>query len=133
MITVFFSFPAVAAQKTVTQDDNGKSVTLNIGDKLIINLKGNYTTGYQWTLKDGFDNDVIVQVGEASYKPEKTDRVGSGGIATFTFKAVGKGRTDLMLEYLRSWEKNVAPAEDFELTVVVKNKKGKKNKTTSEE
>ena len=47
MITVFFSFPAVAAQKTVTKDDNGKSVTLNIGDKLIINLKGNYTTGYQ--------------------------------------------------------------------------------------
>ncbi|MCG6538263.1 MAG: protease inhibitor I42 family protein, partial [Syntrophales bacterium LBB04] len=78
-----------------------------------------------WILNNGFESDVIVQEGKEKYTPEKTERVGAGGIATFTFKAVGTGRTGLLLEYRRTWEKDTKPADDFELTVSVKKKKSK--------
>jgi predicted secreted protein len=122
------SLPLVAGQRTVTDKDDEKLVNLSIGDTLQIKLPGNYTTGYQWEVKEGYDDDVIKQVGKGSYQPEKTDMVGVGGIATFTFKATGPGRTDLNLEYLRPWEKDGDVPEDFEITVVVKKAKGKGKK-----
>lgn len=127
------SMPLVAAQKTVTSKDDEKLVTLNIGDKLVIKLPGNYTTGYQWEVVEGYDDDVIRQEGKGEYKPEKTDRVGAGGIAVFTFTATGTGRTDLNLEYRRPWEKNGDVPEDYEITVLVKKNKSKGNKTDLEQ
>ncbi len=128
-----FSSPLAAAQRTVTDKDDEKLVSLSIGDKLVIKLPGNYTTGYQWEVKEGYDDDVIRQDGKGSYQPEKTDRVGAGGIASFAFKAIGAGRTDINLEYRRPWEKNGDVPEDFELTVVVTKVKGKGKKAVPEQ
>jgi inhibitor of cysteine peptidase len=127
------SLPLEAAQRTVTDKDDEKMVNLSIGDKLVIKLPGNYTTGYQWELKNDYDDDIIKQEGKGEYKPEKTDRVGAGGIAIFTFKAIGTGRTDLNLEYRRPWEKNGDVPEDFEITVLVKKSKSKGKKAVSEQ
>lgn len=118
--------PLAATQRTLTEKDDEKLVNLNVGDKLVIKLPGNYTTGYQWIVKGNYDDDVIKEEGKGEYRTEKTDRVGAGGVATFTFKALGAGRTDLYLEYKRSWEKNGEVPEDFEITVVVKKGKVKK-------
>lgn len=123
------SMPLEAANKTVTSKDDEKLVTLNIGDRLVIKLPGNYTTGYQWEVVEGYDDDVVRQEGKGEYKPEKTDRVGSGGTAIFTFIAIGTGRTDINLEYRRPWENKGDVPEDFEITVLVKKNKNKSNKT----
>lgn len=134
VLAVFLiSLPVAAAQRTVTDKDDEKIINLSIGDKLIIKLPGNYTTGYQWEVINGYDDDVIKQEGKGEYQPEKTDMIGSGGTATFTFKAIGTGRTDLNLEYKRPWEKNGDVPEDFEITVVVKKCKGKGKKVVLEQ
>jgi inhibitor of cysteine peptidase len=127
------SMPLQAAQKTITSKDDEKLVTLNIGDKLVIKLPGNYTTGYQWEVIKGYDDDIIRQEGKGEYKPEKTDRVGAGGTAIFTFTAVGTGRTDINMEYKRPWEKNGDVPEDFEITVLVKKSKSKGKNTDIEQ
>jgi predicted secreted protein len=119
------SLPLAAASRTVTDKDDEKLINLSTGDKLIIKLPGNYTTGYQWEVKKGYDDDIIKQEGKGEYQPEKTDLVGAGGTAIFTFWAVGTGRTDLTLEYKRSWEKSGDVPEDFEISIVVKKAKGK--------
>ena len=133
MVIFLISLPLAAAQRTVTDKDDEKLFNLSTGDKLIIKLPGNYTTGYQWAVINGYDDDVIKQEGKGEYQPEKTDLVGAGGIATFTFKAVGTGRTDINLEYKRPWEKNGDVPEDFEITVVVKKAKGTGKKTGLEQ
>jgi predicted secreted protein len=134
VLAVFLiSLPVAAAQRTITEKDNEKLVNLSIGDKLQIKLSGNYTTGFQWEVINGYDDDVIEQEGKGEYQPEKTDRIGAGGIATFTFKAIGTGKTDLNLEYKRPWEKNGDVPEDFEITVVVKKCKGKGKKAGLEQ
>jgi inhibitor of cysteine peptidase len=119
------SLPLEAAQRTITDKDDEKIVNLDTGDTLQIKLPGNYSTGYQWEVIKGYDDDVIRQTGKGEYQPEKTDLVGAGGTAVFTFKAVGAGRTYLNLDYRRPWEKNGDVPEDFEITVVVKKAKGK--------
>ena len=129
LVIFLISSPLAAASRTVTDKDDEKLVNLSTGDKLIIKLPGNYTTGYQWVVINGYDDDVIKQEGKGEYQPEKTDLVGAGGIAAFTFKAVGTGRTDLSLEYKRPWEKNGDVPEDFEITVVVKKGKGTEKNT----
>ena len=134
VLAIFMISSLLAATgRTITQKDNDKIINLNIGDNLQINLPGNYTTGYQWVVINGYDDDVIKQEGKDEYQPEKTDLVGAGGTATFTFKAVGTGRTDLNLEYKRSWEKNGDVPEDFEITIVVKKGKGTGKKTGLEQ
>jgi inhibitor of cysteine peptidase len=127
------SMPLEAANKTVTSKDDEKLVTLNTGDKLVIKLPGNYTTGYQWEVIEGYDDDIIRQEGNGEYKPEKNDRVGAGGTAIFTFTAISTGRTDINLEYRRPWEKTGDVPEDFEITVLVKKNKNKGKKTALEQ
>jgi predicted secreted protein len=46
--------------------------------------------------------------------------VGSGGTFIFTFEAAAPGEAALRLIYRRPFEKKAAPAEIFEVTVVVK-------------
>jgi len=134
-VIVTASVPVLAAQKIATKDDDEKIITLNVGDKLVIKLPGNYTTGYQWVVKKGYDMEIIEQSGDGKYKPDTTDRVGAPGTAEFTFKAIGSGRTELELVYIRTWEKDVKPETDYEITIIVKKPKVKtgKNKTQAVE
>lgn len=59
-------------------------------------------------------------VGQKFVAPEAGVPPGIGGEEVWTFKAVGKGTTELSLEYGRSWEEGVEPAKTFTLTVIVK-------------
>lgn len=45
--------------------------------------------------------------------------VGVGGAQELTLKALGKGKTEVVLVYRRPWEKGSPPAKLFRLTVVV--------------
>lgn len=99
------------------EDMNSDSITLEKGQQLVVSLKGNPTTGYNWELSE-FDPAVIKQVGEAEYKSDSM-LIGSGGVLTFTFEALQTGKTNLKLIYHRSFETDVPPAEVYELFVEV--------------
>ncbi len=54
---------------------------------------------------DEGDVTLLEQVGEPVYTPDQTesDVVGSGGVYTFTFKAVAEGEAAVKLVYSRAW------------------------------
>ena len=107
-------FSGCAGAKNLVQlseKDNDRDVFLQVGDSLEIVLEGNPTTGYMWDLGP-WDRRVLEQVGEYDYKPT-SDAMGSGGLYTFTFKAVGDGKTDLKWSYARPFEKNATPVKSF--------------------
>jgi predicted secreted protein len=112
--------PAAAAPREIklTEQDNGSSVEMQIGDRLVITLPGNVTTGYNWEAQPPADGTVLKQVGEPEVQAE-TNKVGSGGQITLTFEAVSTGQTPLTLVYHRSWEKNVPPQATFSVKVTV--------------
>jgi len=103
---------------SIEADDSGKTITLHQGDTLIVTLDGNTTTGYNWLMQT-MDPAILKQVGEPAYTPE-SNQIGAPGKISLTFQAVKTGQAKLVLNYMRSFEKDIAPLNTFEVTVVIK-------------
>ena len=97
--------------------DAGKTITLHPGNTLIVTLDGNTTTGYNWLMQT-MDPAILKQVGEPTYTPE-SNQIGAPGKISLTFQAVKTGQAKLVLNYMRSFEKDIAPLKTFEVSVVV--------------
>lgn len=95
----------------------GSEVVLN-GDNTRIQLKSNPTTGYSWRLAKP---SVLFEIVRDDYEstPMAQPVAGSGGIQFFTLNAKQVGEETLRFEYVRPWEKDVAPAKTQECKVTV--------------
>ena len=106
----------------LTEADNGKTITVKVGEDVQVVLGGNPTTGYSWatSLSDA-DKTILQQQGDPVYAQQSTDSslVGSGGTFTFTFKAAAAGQVTLKFGYARPWESS-QPLQSLSVTVIVK-------------
>jgi len=104
----------------LTQADNGKTVKLAVGTSVVIRLPGNPTTGYSWRTAK-ITGAAVGAAGEPKYQANAhaPGMVGVGGTYTFTFKAAKQGKAEISLEYVRPWEKGIAPIKTFSATVEV--------------
>ncbi len=109
---------SAASTTSIGAADAGKTISLHKGDSLTVTLDGNVTTGYTWLVKP-MDPAILKQVGDSKYTPENT-KIGAPGKVSLTFQAVQTGQSELVLNYTRSFEKNTAPLNTFEVTIVVK-------------
>ncbi len=82
----------------------GEQNVYDIGQTIVLTLESNATTGYSWQLTDPVDSKVVKFISDNYVAPE-SNLVGAGGVEEWTFKAVGKGKTKIKLEYVRPWEK----------------------------
>lgn len=103
---------------SIGEAENGKTLEVNAGDTLTISLAGNPSTGYNWYVASA-DANILKQQGEPVFSASST-LVGAGGTIMLTFQAALAGQTPLVLEYKRSWETGVPPAQTYNVTVVVK-------------
>jgi predicted secreted protein len=100
-----------------TETDSGHSVTLRIGQELVLTLNSNHSTGYSWIRTDT-GTPVLVTLGEPEYK-SGGPLLGASGAEVWKFRAAQRGRQTLKLEYRRPWEKHTRPAETMVLHVTV--------------
>lgn len=103
----------------LTEVDNNKEISMQVGNQLTITLPGNPSTGYNWEVQSG-DTAILGMVGEAQFVSDNSDLVGAGGKLTLTFEALKSGSTTLELVYHRAWETDVAPLQTFTVQVTVK-------------
>jgi inhibitor of cysteine peptidase len=103
----------------LTSANKGSQVSVNVGDKIVISLEGNPSTGFTWEAQ-GLDTAIFLQVGEAAFESSDPGLVGAGGTLTLTFKALKAGTASLELVYHRPWETGVAPQDTFSVAVTVK-------------
>ncbi|MDD5594457.1 MAG: protease inhibitor I42 family protein [Candidatus Margulisbacteria bacterium] len=75
-----------------------------------VELASNPTTGFMWQIDKKPDSRLVRSIG-STYEAPKTKLVGAGGRELWTFKALKPGKTTIAFKYVRSWEKNVPPAE----------------------
>ncbi len=99
--------------------DPGLEITASPGQHFIIILDSNRTTGYQWVTSSPNDNAIIKLVGK-EYRELQPGRIGAGGNEVWIFEAVGSGKTEIVLNYVRPWEKNVPPAKTRTFKVNIK-------------
>jgi predicted secreted protein len=88
------------------------------GKQFSITLKANRTTGYGWRLAAPLDPAMLKQIGD-DYHASDSGAVGAPGEEVWTFEAVGKGTVQLVLEYVRPFEKDAKPVKTARYSVVI--------------
>ena len=97
----------------LTQDRNGETIEIANRATFAVELVGNPTTGYEWTVSQA--DPAFLRLVESTYAPDSS-AIGSGGLYTFRFETLQPGTTPLTLLYRRSWE--TTPSDQtFSLTL----------------
>jgi inhibitor of cysteine peptidase len=84
-----------------TEEDSGRTVNENLGEEFSVRLAENPTTGYQWNMTAA---DGLEPIRDAYIPSNPSGQIaGSGGIHSFTYKAVATGVHNIHGEYRRPW------------------------------
>jgi predicted secreted protein len=102
---------------SLTEENDGETITLQVGQEVHVLLTGNPTTGYMWEAPQ-VDAALLRPAGEPDYAAA-SDALGSGGEFNFTFTAAAPGETELAMIYHRSFEQDVPPKRTFSVNVVI--------------
>src|SRR5262245_58595488 len=108
-----------SAPITFGEKDTGKKLTIERGQKVIVRLEGNITTGYTWSLARPSDETVLKNLG-ATFTPGASSVAGTGGTQSWSFEGFGAGVQELLFEYRRPWESGVPPAKAISYTITVR-------------
>jgi inhibitor of cysteine peptidase len=108
---------ARAATKVVTNADNGKTVTIKMGDVLEVRLNANPTTGYMWYLEKQ-STPLLKPSGQTQTQPPQ-GVLGAPVVQIFDYATTGKGTGVLLLHYVRSWMNPDPNEQQFSLHVTI--------------
>jgi predicted secreted protein len=104
--------------RLIAEQDDGVNATLRIGDRLLVALEGNPTTGYEWANVFFYEFAVLRESQEPEYRAE-SDLIGGGGVFLFRHVAVATGPQSFRYVYQRPWESG-EPLEVVEFSVDVR-------------
>ncbi len=93
--------------------DPARVVHVAVGQVFSLELPGNPTTGYLW--QPQFDQQYLEWTGE-DYQPG-SDAIGAGGREIHRFRALEAGRTEIVLEYRRPWDKAARDVRRFRVEI----------------
>jgi inhibitor of cysteine peptidase len=85
----------------LTEQDEGKTVDVHVGQTVIVSLPENASTGYRWAIEHADPSLVEAREAEPRYP---SGAVGAGGRAQWVFLAKIPGTTLITLKQLRPWE-----------------------------
>jgi len=100
----------------LTMKDSGKTITASPGTVITITVVSNRSTGNSWR-NMSYDHAILESVGKPEYKKNKEGLVGAPGEVVFTFKVLGKGKTELMMEYGSSYEADKEAFKKFSVKI----------------
>ncbi len=113
--------PALAQDPTraviVAERQNGTTVELSRGRRLVVRLATRAGTGYSWTPVAPANDVLRLAKSEIRRGPSMP-----GALATqiFTFFPVAPGTTDVEFSYRRPWLKDQPPARTYKIRVIVR-------------
>ncbi|MFN8466745.1 MAG: protease inhibitor I42 family protein [Caldilineaceae bacterium] len=111
---VFVPAAAAPITLTVTAADNGSTVQVGAGGDVVLELRGNPSTGYGWQVTAN-DDSILLPV-YAGFVPDAY-LPGSPGLQKFSFHVMAPGMASLQLVYSRPWETDPPPVQTFAVTV----------------
>jgi inhibitor of cysteine peptidase len=86
----------------LSEQDDGRRVSVAVGDTVEVRLPENATTGYRWA-PEATDEARLQPLAQSGDYPA-TAQVGSGGYAVFRYRVRKAGEATLALTYRRSFE-----------------------------
>lgn len=116
-LTAVVAAPAKEANKKLTMADKGKTIAVNLGDRIDLALECNPSTGYTWEIT-ALNTAVLQKVNDAAFKASST-ATGAGGICTFSIDAISTGTSALNLGYKQWWDEELKQDPTFDAIIVV--------------
>lgn len=114
---------AAATNKVViSEKDDGKTISVTEGSNVSIELNGNITTGYSWSVTT-VSGKSAKQDGKVTYDDGPGNALGRPGRFFAKFNTATVGDTKVNMEYKRPWEKKTLAAKTFSVTIRVVPKK----------
>ena len=95
---------------SLTEQDDGATIDVRVGQAVIVNLPENATTGYRWAIEHVDPRRVEVREAEPQYP---ASAVGSGGRAQWLFLSRASGMTRITMKQWRPWEGDTSIVERF--------------------
>lgn len=96
--------------------DPNEPIVVAPGEDFVITLDSNATTGYRWELSQPPDEKVVTLVSH-EYQGSGLPVSGAGGQEHWTFRAAGRGTTEINLIYRRENQPGNFPPTTFQVTV----------------
>jgi predicted secreted protein len=100
----------------LTQNDNGKELTVPLGAVIQIELSAAGGTGYLWQFDD-LDREHFELLKTETVKDEKPGLIGAPTVMRWQVKTRQQGQADLKLYYFRPWEGKDKAADQFVIRV----------------
>jgi inhibitor of cysteine peptidase len=109
-----------AATIDLSESDSGATLDVDRGATLAVHLFANPTTGYSWSLVTS--GNSLLNDGEPAFMQDASagEKVGAGGMESWSFTAQESGEQELRFEYRRAWEREQPPAKAVTYTVRVR-------------
>lgn len=102
---------------SLTEKDSGRTVTLKVGETLLLNLRNPGSGGYQ-VLPPVYDGKILTLLSRRDLSPTKS-RPGDFGRMEFVWQARQEGDTEVTVNIARPWEKNKSPEQFMKIRVRV--------------
>ncbi len=119
VLIVVCAFRAASLPVIITNADDGKTVTVSSGNRVIIQLPDNSgSTGYTWDFTTS-KNQVLTWQNTTYLPPTSHPMPGAPGTIAFTFLAHDSGNVHIEFALRRIWEANVPPVQHFAVIVHV--------------
>ena len=90
---------------------------IEIGDKIFIELCSNPTTGFEWSYE--MIGDTAVKEEDHDFDAPEGDVPGASGKETWTFEGLGKGTTEILMEYSQPWDGGIKNEWTYRITITV--------------
>ncbi|MFI5330906.1 MAG: protease inhibitor I42 family protein [Desulfobaccales bacterium] len=108
---------AAPAALTLTEKDSGRTVTLKVGETLVLNLRNPGSGGYN-VLPPVYDDEVLTLRSRRDLPPTQP-RPGDFGRIEFVWQARQAGDTEVTVNIARPWEKHKSPEQFMKIRVRV--------------
>ncbi len=97
-------------------DDSGKEIIVNMGDRIIIRLPENPTTGWRWQTSGALGP---VELTGDNYDHSAGGGIGAATTRTLEFKAKSAGQLALQLVRVPEWQDAQKPDARFLVTLLI--------------
>lgn len=105
------------AALTLTEADSGRTVTLKVGETLLLNLRNPGSGGYN-VLPPVYDGEILTFLSRRDLPPTKS-LPGDFGRIEFAWQARQAGDTEVTVNIARPWEKTKSPEQFMKIRVLV--------------
>ncbi len=100
----------------LSPSDDGRTVTVDVGDDVVVRLPESPTTGYRWEIVRA---DPPLTVADDAFELGAEPRIGSGGERLITIRADRPGTGRIELKHWQAWEGEASVTDRVAFTVAV--------------